>query len=163
MPRPLMTPTSSFTRPDNTTTYAVGDLVANSATAGSVVAPSFRAAAGFGSTGVIRRVRLRKSDDSVTDAVFRVHFFLADPTTVTNGDNGAFLVSGVADYLGAADVTIDQAFTDGAFGVDAPNAGTDITFDIVSGLEVFWLLEARAAYIPVSEEVFTLQPEVWPV
>jgi hypothetical protein len=162
MARQLITPTSSFTRPADTTPYSSGDLVANSATAGSVVAPSFTGAKGYGGTSIIRRVRLRKSGTSVTSAAFRVHFFLADPTTVTNGDNGAFSVSGVADYLGAADVTIDQAFTDGAFGCDPANAGSEITVDLATGLKVYWLLEARAAYTPASAEVFTLQPEVWP-
>lgn len=164
MPRPLKTPISSFTRPADTTAYASGDLVANSTTAASVVASHFAAAGGPGGTGVIRRVTLYKSSAVVTAASFRVHFFLADPATVTNGDNGAFSVSGVADYLGAADVTIAQAFTDGAWGAGTPNAGSEITFDIVdaAGVSIYWLLEARAAYTPASAEVFTLRPEIWP-
>lgn len=162
MPQGLITTTSSFTRPADTTAYASGDLVANSTTAGSVAAASVTGAGGHGGTAVIRRIRLRKSGTSTTNAQFRVHFFLADPGTITNGDNGAFSVSGVADYLGSADVTVDQAFTDGAFGVAAPNIGSEITFDINAGSSLYWLLEARAAYTPASAEVFTLQPEIWP-
>jgi hypothetical protein len=134
--------------------------VANSTTAGSVDAVSIAVARTSGGTGSIRRALLRKSGTSVTNAIFRIHLYEADPATVTNGDNGAWNTSGVADYLGAIDVVIDRAFTDGAAGEGVPLAGGEINFDLTATSNVFALLEARAAYTPGNAEVFTIELEV---
>ncbi|MGE4119858.1 MAG: hypothetical protein AB7F29_18475, partial [Candidatus Nitrosocosmicus sp.] len=112
-----------------------------------------------GST-IIRRVKLYKSGTSTTNASFRVHIFKASPSTVTNGDNGAFSVSGVADYCGALDVTIDRAFTDGACGFGVPVAGSELMVRLGGVANTLYaLIEARAAYTPASAEVFTLALE----
>jgi len=150
--------TGSFTRPADTTAYASGDLVANSTTAGSVAAVEL-AHVGHckAGAGIIRRVILRKSGTSVTSADFRVHLMRADPATVTNGDNGAFSISGVADYLGAYDVSITQAFTDGAYGSGGPNVGSETMVRLEPNtISVYALVEAQAAYTPSSAEVFTI-------
>lgn len=151
---------ANFTRPADTTAYASTDLVANSTTAGSVAAMSFTVARVAGGSGMIRRCRIRKSGTSVTNASFRLHLFNAAPATITNGDNGAFSVSGVADYLGAFDVNVDRAFTDGAAGNGLPINGSEINFALTSGTAIYGLLEARGAYTPASGEVFTVSLEV---
>lgn len=153
---------ASFTRPADTTAYASGDLVANSTTAGDVAALELRGfAINSQGSAIIRRLKLAKSGTSTTNASFRVHLFRADPSTVTNGDNGAFSVSGVADYLGATDITIDQAFTDGACGFGAPNIGSEYMVRMPGaqtsvGQSLFAMIEARGAYTPANAEVFTL-------
>jgi len=150
--------TGSFTRPADTTAYASGDLVANSTTAGSVAAVELTHVGNKpAGTGMIRRVVLRKSGTSTTNATFRVHLMRADPATVTNGDNGAFSISGVADYLGSADVTIDEAFTDGAWGAAAPNAGSEFMIRLGPGEQsIYAMVETTAAYTPGNAEVFTI-------
>ena len=153
-------PSGNFTRPSDTTAYASGDLVANSVTAGSVDAVSIAVARASGGTGSIRRALLRKSGTGITNSIFRIHLYEADPSTVTNGDNGAWSTSGVADYLGAIDVVIDRAFTDGAAGEGVPLAGGEINFDLTGTANVYALLEARGAYTPASAEVFTIELEV---
>lgn len=153
-------PSANFTRPSDTTAYASGDLVANSTTAGSVVPMQLSVGRIAAGSGVIRRAKLHKSGTSVTNSSFRAHFFRAAPATVTNGDNGVFSVSGVSDYLGAFDISIDRAFTDGAAGLGVPVTGSELSFKLTSGQVVFVLLEARAAYTPASAEVFTLTLEV---
>lgn len=150
---------ASFTRPSDTTAYASGDLVANGTTAGSVVPLSLTVARVALGSGMIRRCRLRKSGTSLTNAQFRVHFYSTAPTPA-NGDNGAWSTDGVANYLGAVDVTIDKVFTDGAAGNGVPLVGSEINFALASGQAVSALIEARAAYTPVSGEVFTLTAEV---
>lgn len=152
-------PSASFTRPADTTAYASGDLVANSTTAGEVVPLSLAAARTAAGSGLIRRVRLRKTGTSVTNAVFRVHLYNALPTP-SNGDNGAWLTSASASYLGAFDVTVDRAFSDGAVGTGAPLVGADIAFKLASGTSVYALVEARGAYTPVSAETFTVALDV---
>lgn len=155
----IAAPTGNFTRPADTTAYASGDLVANSTTAGSVTPVTLAAARISGGTGSIRKVEIRKSGTSITNAIFRVHLYLTSPT-VTNGDNGAWLSNNVANYLGAFDVVMDRAFSDGAAGTGVPLAGGEINFVASGSANVFALVEARAAYTPASAEVFTLRLEV---
>lgn len=149
-------PAVQFARPSDTTAYALGDLVANSTTAGSVMPLTLMAANQAGGGQLLRRLRLRKSGAGVTNASFRVHLYSASPT-VANGDNGAWSSNGVATYLGAVDIAVDKAFTDGAAGNGAPLVGAEISFDAATA--VYALIEARAAYTPVSGEIFTLEAE----
>lgn len=148
-----------FNRPADTTAYASGDLVANSTTAGSVVAPSIALNPANGGLGRIRRCKLKKSGTSVTNAAFRVHLFRTAPT-VTNGDNGVWLPT-ESGYVGSFDVTVDKAFSDGAVGLGLPTVGTDITFSQPADKKrLFILLEARGAYTPASAETFTVSLEL---
>ena len=148
---------ATVTRPANTTAYASGDLVANSTTAGSVVPLSFaNAARAAGKGGKIVGARLTKSNAGLTNASFRLHLFTAAPATVTDGDNSALSTSGVADYIGALDVVVDRAFTDGAFGRSgAPLSGNFLEY-VGATTTLYGLLEARGAYTPASGEVFTV-------
>lgn len=148
-------PTANFTRPADTTAYASGDLVANSTTAGSVT-PMTLTVPNFNQGFRVRRFKLHKNGTSTTNAQFRVHLFVSPTITAANGDNGAFSTSAVANYIGSADVTIAQAFTDGAAGFALPSTGTDMAAIPTGAAAVYALLEARAAYTPASGEVFTL-------
>jgi len=155
--------TATFNRPANTTPYSAGDLVANSATAGSVTPLSLAAARKNAGTGRVLRARLSKSGASTTNASFRVHLFKTSPST-TAGDNVAFsaAVNGVAAvYLGSIDVTMDRVFSDGAKGMGALDLGPCISFQAATGATaIFGLIEALAAYTPASAETFTLELEV---
>jgi hypothetical protein len=155
----FINPTASFTRPTDTTAYASGDLVGNSVTAGSVVAPVFtvgRSASAFGQQFRIDRIKIRKSTTTTTNASFRVHLYKTAPT-IASGDNAAFSTSGAADDLGYFDVVVDQAFTDGATGfvIGGPKA---VVIDTAA--TIVCLLEARAAYAPGNAEIFTVALEV---
>lgn len=144
-----------MTRPANTTVYASGQLVANSTTAGSVVPISFAGVVtAAGEVGRIYRVRIKTSSTSVTLAQFRVHFYNATVVPV-NGDGAAWSTP-VGSYIGACDVTVDRAFSDGAEGAGVPLIGTSMHYKIPSGTTLYALLEARAAYVPTSAGTFTL-------
>ena len=158
----ILTPSDNFTRPANTTAYADGDLVANSTTAASVTALSLKVTEDRGNGFLVRRARLRKSGTTTTNASFRVHLYKTSPTTISNGDNDAWSTSGVADYLGGINVTIDEAFTDGAHGTGTPRNGNEIIAEIATSGTIYALIEATAAYTPASAEVFTLTLEVIP-
>lgn len=147
---------ANFTRPADTTAYALGDLVANNTTAGSVVPMSFAMSRATGLGGMLRRVKLRKSAVSLTNAQFRIHFYSASPVP-SNGDNGAWLTDKVANYAGAVDIMCDRAFTDGAAGHGLPNVGSEINFTADT---YYVLIEARNAYTPSSAEVFTVELEI---
>lgn len=154
-PQPLIVSGAPFTRPADTNTYAFGDLVANSVTAGSVVAPSTgNIARAVDQPGTILRARLFTSGTSLTLAIFRLHLYNQVPTP-SNGDNNAWLTN-IAGYQGCMDLTVDKAFTDGANGIGGPQIGYGQSFVPVSGAQnLFYLIEARGAYTPTSGETFT--------
>lgn len=151
---------ASFTRPSDTTAYASGDLVANSTTAASVVAIPLVVARNAGTVALLRRIRLKKSGAVLTNAAFRVHFYSTNPvaTAPTNGDNGAWVTIN-AGYLGSLDVTLDKAFIDAAQGTGVPSVNAEIPLVGDADGTVYALMEARAAYVPASAEVFTLTVE----
>lgn len=157
-----VTLSSNFNRPADTNVYAAGDLVANSTTAGSVVIPSIvNAVRQAGGGGHLLKAKLRKTNNSITNASFRVHFATAAPSSITNGDNGVLSVSGAADYRGSMDITLDRQLTDGAVGFGIPAVGNSIPLDLPgSNTTLFWWLEARAAYTPASGETFTLDVDI---
>src|ERR1051326_6997470 len=107
MPFQINNLSASFARPNDTTAYAAGDLVANSTTAGAVVPLRVDlgnlAAAGHAITG-IPRARLTKSGTSPANANFRIHLYEAAPLP-QNGDNGAWSTDHAASWLGSIDVT----------------------------------------------------------
>jgi hypothetical protein len=154
---------ANFTRPGDTTTYAIGDLIANSTTAGSVAAMQFTVARVSDKSFRITRARVKKSGTSTTNASFRLHLYKNDPAAssgITNGDNGAWSTK-EAEYLGAIDVAMDKAFSDAAKGIGLPNEGFVISAQPSSGTRlVYGLLEARAAYTPANAEVFTVVLEI---
>ena len=86
------------------------------------VIPVSTSAVGTGQELRIDRIRVNKSTVTTTNASFRIHLLKVAPTTVANGDNGAFSTNGVSGYLGFFDITAMQAFTDGASGFIATGA-----------------------------------------
>lgn len=151
---------ASFARPATGATYALAKLIANNATAGSVIPMTFAGVARVaGGSGMIRRARLRKSSTGLGNASFRLHLYGVSPTS-TVGDNGTYNTDGVATYLGAFDIQIDQAFSDGSCGAGLSRIGGEINFKLASGTSIFGLLEARAPYVGIASETFTADLEI---
>lgn len=147
---------ASFTRPADTTGYAIGDLIANNTVAVNVATMVFSIGRKTGLGGMIRRARMRKSGTNVSNASFRLHLYAVAPT-FTNGDNGAWLSNGVGNYVGSIDITCDRIFSDGASGNGVPNIGSEVNFTADT---YYGVLEARAGYNPASAETFTITLEV---
>lgn len=143
-------------------TYSVGDLIANSTTAGSVAHPTLTVARVPGGSWMLRRLRVRKVS-TATGGSIRVHVFRSAPVVSTTGDNGvlASVVAGrAAERLGSFDVTFDQAWSDGAEGVGVPNVGSDVCADLADGVStVHLVVEARSTTFGVGD-VFTFIGEV---
>lgn len=159
--------TASFARPANTTQYAAGDLVANSATAGSVTAMTFAfeqiPAGGF--TKIIT-ARMWKSDLDVTAANFRLHLFSASPvsTAPSNGDNEAIAVAvDEAGYIGSINFDMTTSggvsiFTGGNAAVGTPMSSREIVMKLPGASNaIYGLVEATGTYTPASGEVFTVE------
>ena len=150
----IIVSSATFTRPNDTTAYASGDLIANDTTAASVTPLAFP---GTPPEGVmVRRCRVKKSGTSTTSASFRVHLYSTGTITCANGDNGVWSTNQLARYNGAFDVTVDRALTDGAVGVGGPVTGSELN---AQG-NIWALVEARGAYTPVANEVFTIELEM---
>lgn len=160
----IHTPYYSFTRPADTTQYASGDIVANSTTAASITPLSFAVGA-VGASGIIRAVRLYKSATGVTAASFRVHLFTASPGTPTNGDNGAYGIASVADYLDTVAVDLSSgAQAGGTTGVSKRSAAIAIGFKLpVISDKLYSLIDVQGTYTPASGETFRVTLEIDPV
>jgi len=152
----IITCSANFTRPNDTTAYASGDLIADSTTAGSVTPMTFSVPYGQGLK--VWRAGILKSGATATNASFRLHLYKDSPT-VTNGDNGAWL-SIVAGYQGFIDiVSSGQTFSDdnAGFGVYVNNSVFAPMLSLLDkDRKLYGLLEARAAYTPAAQEVFTV-------
>ena len=146
----------SFTRPNDTTPYGSGDLIANSTTAGSVAPMTFLIPNQRYTR--ITKAKVMKSGSTATNANFRLHLYQDSPT-VTNGDNGA-IVSIEANYIGFINVDC----TGSTFSDDCSGVGVFVTNSVYAPLSIYGdadhliygLLEARAAYTPGALEVFTI-------
>lgn len=147
---------ASTTRPNDTTQYASGDLIANNTTAGSVTPLTFYVPYGRGLK--IHRAAVSKTSTTVTDAQFRVHLFTDSPT-VANGDNGAISFS-VSGYLGYIDVDGQApAMTGGskAYGVYVNNSVfAPLLAYIDVDRKIYGLIEARDTYTPTAQETLTV-------
>ncbi len=147
----------TFTRPNDTTQYAAGDLVANDTTAASVTALTWVIPGGSKSIAKIVSVIMSKSDGTdVTGATFRVHFFNVSPLVPANGDNGAFapVVTAMAAsaYLGHSGTITHVLGGDSAGHANPALPLTGLTSDTVYGL-----IEATGTYTPLGQETFSVQ------
>lgn len=151
--RNYITAAYTFTRPSDTTAYADTDLVANSTTAGSVTPMSW--VLPYASTYAIKGLLLRKSSTTATNASFRLHLYSALPVP-TNGDNGTWLTTQVANYVGNSGTVAMLGFSDGC-GVNAIFSAPLVCGTLGTTRTIYGLLEAKAAYTPTSAETFSAQ------
>lgn len=145
---------SSFTRPSNTTAYAAGDLVADTTVAASVVPLSFT----YGFCGDLRRVTISTNNATITLGSFNLWILRSAPT-LTNGDNGALAGVVLTTVVAVIPLELDASMSGaGGFGEAYYDPGL-----IQFGNGTYYgLLEARAAYVPASAEVFTVTLELNP-
>lgn len=153
-----ITSSANFTRPNNTTAYAAGDLIANDTTAGNVAMMSFSFEdAGVGRPVWLRRVKITKSDPDLTNASVRLWLHTDSAVTFSNGDNGALAIGpsslAISSVLVPVDVTFDYSLTGaGDVGVALFDKGLHLLTPTCYGF-----LEARAAYTPGAQEVFVVE------
>lgn len=157
---------ANFTRPATTSAIAVGDLLANDVTAGSVVPLTLAVARDVGLTGLIRKLRLKTTDTAFKDASVRVHLFASAPVP-TVGDNGVLTSSGTmasteSNYLGFSDITLRSAFSDAVKGFGVAAFGYEFVFQTSGNANIYALLESLTAVaVTGSANVWTLTAEVF--
>jgi hypothetical protein len=153
----ITNPTSTLTRPANTTAYAANRLIASSTTAGSVVVPSFTIVTG---AAILPRLRLRTNATSGWNGInLSINLWGAAPT-YTNGDGGAYAVAtGSASWLANFLFSLIQ-FGDGAVGAAQLTGANEIALKLASGTLAFWDVQILSAATPISGQTFLLTPEV---
>lgn len=143
----IANPTATLTLPNSTTTYAAGDLVANSATAGSVTPLTFDLGSDeFMITG-LRVISNRLT--ATTLGQFTLLLYTAAPTIATTGDDGVYasVVSlGSAKFIGSIDFSFDIQHADGYVGTGVPPVRAYIPVKLAIGSSVYGLVRARNAY-----------------
>ena len=157
---------TELTRPSDTTAYAIGDAIANSATASSVTPLQFTIARVNSFTGLIIGAQLI-TNSATAFAAIRLHLFNTTPFAAAGfqADNAALaltytaLTAGSAgalpNYIGAVDFTTFVAQSSSAYSIGLSDQ-TELTFDCASASQVvFGLLEARAAFTPASAQKFS--------
>ena len=171
-PIPVRTPggitvlAGSFTRPADTTPYAINDLVGPTTNAAdaSLATEILNAVSVDGDAFRIERVRLRKSSISLTNASFRIHIWRALPSFTGIGDNGAqgaltaLVCASMDHYVDKIDVTMDRASSTAggyAVGIGAPDQGSAIVVRPSAGTSFWFSIQALAAYTPASAELFS--------
>jgi len=159
----LTNPTSTLTLTATTTAYTAGQLIANSATAGSVVNPSFVIANSAGGA-VISRLRLSTNDTTATAwgaQTIQVDLWTVTPTW-TNGDRGTWSpATGTGSHLAAFTCLMSAEFGDGAYAECAPTVGTFASVKLPSGTSIFWSLQAvSGSGVTGASNAFTVAAEV---
>lgn len=146
--------TVTITRPANTTTYTIGDVIGD--TGGSAI----HTLAGIGPSGgyvLIQSVSLVFSDAAVISgmAAFRLHFYQTSPTAIA--DNAAFsLESGErAAYMGYVDLPTPLDLGASLY-TQADYPGRLIKLANAS-TSLFCELETRGAYQPASASTIELR------
>jgi len=154
---------ATFTRPADTTTYTIGDVVGPVTTPAAQSFP--KAARVNGGSGKVTRVTLETNNPTVTLGTFRWHFF--NTAVVPAADNAAFLLHALItnnNYLGYVDPPIlvaDYATATGVVsrltaGIDAAK-GIPLDYQCAtSGTGLWVVLVALGAYVPISGQVFNL-------
>jgi len=154
--------TFEFTRPADTTAYAVGDAVSDSASA-PTVAVFTGVTRTNGGGGMLKKVRLVKTDEDVTNASFRLYLFVGASPPSAIADNAAFtlLYSNRSKRFGSTDLTMVSEGTgsDCAEDVTLP----DILFQVdASNNNMYAILTAQGAYTPTSAGKFFIEITVEP-
>ena len=159
----ITNPTSTLTMTSATTAYTANQLMASSATAGSVVVPSFAIANSAGGA-IIKRLRLDTNDATSTawgSQTVLVDLWAAAPT-FTNGDRGTYSpATGSGGHLGQFTCTLSAEYGDGAYSECNSVVDTMAVIKLASGTAVFWTLTASTGSgVTGASKVWTLTAEL---
>lgn len=154
----ITNPASVCIRPNDTTAYAQGDLIASATGVTALAVPTIAVPLGLS----ISRIRLYTSITAAWDGVtIRVRLWSAAPT-YANGDNGAYSVTtGALAELALFDATLTQ-YTDGATGFGVPSVGSAVIAAIALPPVTFWDMQylGTAALTPIARQNFIIIPEI---
>lgn len=151
--------TQSYTRPADTTTYAVGDVIAQSTTVATVLTFS-DIARGAGLGGMIQHAVL--VDSGAPTLKLDAELWLFDTAPTMQNDNVAWAPSDaeLEAFIGRIDFLAGNFKVAGANGaIQASNIS--LPFQCIASVQaIYGILVARNAYVPLSSEKFTIRLHV---
>jgi hypothetical protein len=151
----------SFTRPNDTTAYAVGDLVANNTAAASVVAlQPVPAVANDQPISIVRATLVTSGTAPGTaSASFRAWLYNQNPAGgIANGDNGAFSVN-KAGFIGTMQ-GVFRLHRDGSTAILVPDEGPYmIAPPVAGGRTIYVLLQTLTVFTPAALSTFAITLE----
>lgn len=163
--QPIVSSYADITRPANTTTYAAADVIAESASAAEASVFTRCSATGSPSRGgVIRSVTITSSNDQTTKLNSDLFLFSAAPVTFGN-DNTAFAPTDAEMLTCVAAVHLDGTAAGNSFtGLTSSGnwigvfGGLGLAFECAENdNNLYGVLVARNAYVPISAEVFRIR------
>lgn len=167
-----------LTRPSDTTAYAIGDALANSSTAASVVPLEFKVAKENGGAGFVTGAQIA-TDSATAFGALRLHLFNRKPFADAGyqADNSALALTyaamragnadqaidgdnisphGVPNKLPAIDFTSFNAHSSSAYAVGTCDQ-TELAFVCTPNSKlIYGLLEVRAVFTPANAQNFTV-------
>lgn len=155
---------SSFTMTSSTTAYTAGQLIANSATAGNVVVPSFSLQNITGPYTAITRGRLQINDSTSTawgGQTITIDLWSAAPT-FTNGDRGAYSpATGTANHLGSLTCVMSAEYGDGVYSECSVATGNFISLGLGSSTPIYWSATATSGSgVTGASKTISFTPEI---
>lgn len=148
---------ASFTRPNDTNAYSIGDVLAN-ATDGTATYLTFSSTPSDSIMILGASIRIDVASVPAGMGVFRLHLYSSAPTAIA--DNVAFdLASGDrSKYLGFIEIVTPEDLGSTLWGqTDSINAAFKLATGITS---IYAMLETRAAYTPTAQSVATITLKV---
>jgi hypothetical protein len=139
--------TASFTRPDDTTAYAINDVVGTNAATNVSLA--------VGATSLlITQATLKIKINAVPSGMsgFRLHLFKSAPTAIA--DNAAFniIAADVDNYIGYIQFDLPSDFGDNLF-----SQSVNLSYPALAAVAtLFGVLTTDTAFTPASQTVFSL-------
>jgi hypothetical protein len=151
---PVARVSATFTRPNDTTAYVTGDVVANSTSAAALM--TFAVGVANGNSGAITRVQV-ETNDPANVAQYRLWLYTVSNPTHAN-DNAAFVQqhADAARLVGTLDIpALSASGGDAASGQSALTLPLDYVCD-AADVNLYGLLETRSGFTPVANRVYTV-------
>lgn len=161
----IITPHASFNRPANTTQYADGDLISNSATDSEFKPLGFNISRLSGSGGAIKAVRIYKDENTTTEANFFLNLYTRNPNLIV-ADNAALPFVDRRYWVGAIALDMSSGASAGSGGnlYERIELSNPILIDPkaydAENPTIYGTLEAEGAYAPASGELFEITLEI---
>lgn len=144
--------TASFTRPNDTTTYAAEDAV-NDGTNNLTFTPSTDIQ--DGQSLVVKSIRLTTDSTTTTNGSFRIYFTDTTQTAIADNSQQTLLYANRTVRVGYADLSLSTGGT-GSNCAESFVSDVNIPFKSVS-TDFYGYLVAKAAYVPAANQKFYIE------
>lgn len=147
--------TTSFTRPADTTAYAIGDSVANSTTSPTVFQLDLSTFGAVNGQSIeIKKIAIVSSAKQVTLPLFNI--YLSPVTFTATNDNSALdIADAVIEAGGSWTYCDEQYYTAGNARISKSNLSIPFVL-ATNDTKIYGTIQANNAYTPVSAEKFTV-------